>query len=48
MIVAIRRGLDVFQDLYIVAVNVKYYSTIRMSVSYLILSNLTPEARLIY
>ena len=48
MIVATGRGLDVLQDLYMSVVNVKYHSAIRTSVSYLILSNLTLEARLIY
>ena len=46
--VAIERGLDVLQELYMAAVNVKYRSAIKTSVSYLILSNSTLETKLIY
>jgi len=48
VIIAIERGLDVLQGLYIAAVNVKYRSAIRTSVGYLILSNSTLETRHIY
>ena len=45
---AVRRGLDMLQGLDITAINIKYHSAIRTSVSYLILSNLTLETKLIY